>query len=90
MLENEKTELNFNRNRNSVIEVLMQTRVLIAGLQLDPTAYAAGALSLTDAGATGAAGAAGAGGTTVEELIMPASIVVPHELHPEDTAGEEM
>ncbi len=71
----------------------MQTRVLIAGLQLDPTAYAAGALSLTDAGATGAAGAAGAagaGGTTVEELIMPASIVVPHELHPEDTAGEEM
>ncbi len=68
----------------------MQTRVLIAGLQLDPTAYAAGALSLTDAGATGATGAAGAGGTTVEELIMPASIVVPHELHPEDTAGEEM
>lgn len=68
----------------------MQTRVLIAGLQLDPTAYAAGALSLTDAGATGAAGAGGAGGTTVEVLIMPASIVVPHELHPEDTAGEEM
>ena len=65
----------------------MQTRVLIAGLHLDPTAYAAGALSLTDAGATGAAGA---GGTTVEVLIMPASIVVPHELHPEDTAGEEM
>ncbi len=65
----------------------MQTRVKIAGWHLDPTTYAAGALSLTDAGATGAAGA---GGTIVEVLIVPASIVVPHELHPEDTAGEEM
>ncbi len=65
----------------------MQTHEWIAGLHLDPTAYAAGALSLTDAGATGAAGA---GGTTVVVLITPASMVVPQELHPEDTAGEEM
>ena len=58
-------------------------------MQWVQTAYAAGALSLTDAGAAGAAGATGAGGTIVEVLITPASIVVPHELQPDDTAGAE-
>jgi len=43
-------------------------------------------LSLTAAGATGATGA---GGTTVLVLIEPASIVVPHELQP-DEAGAAM
>ena len=65
----------------------MQTSVQSASLQLEPAAYADGALSLTDAGATGAAGA---GGTTVEVLIEPESIVVPQLVHPEDTDGAEM
>jgi len=45
------------------------------------TAYADGALSLTEAGATAGAGA-GAGGTTVVVLIVPAFTVVPQELQP--------
>jgi hypothetical protein len=53
-------------------------------LQSFQTDYAAGALSLTEAGATGAAGA---GGTTVVVLIVPASTVVPQELQP--AAGTE-
>jgi len=60
---------------------------LFADLQ---TAYAAGALSLTEAGAAGAAGAtgaAGAGGTIVVVLIVPASTVVPQELQPDDTVA---
>jgi len=55
----------------------------------EETNYAAGALSLTDAGAAGAAGAgaagagaegAGAGGTAVPVVTEPASTVVPQEL----------
>ena len=48
--------------------------------------YAAGALLLTAAGA-GAAGAAGTAGAAVPELIVPASIVVPQELHPVETGA---
>ena len=48
------------------------------------TAYAAGTLSLTEAGATGAAGTAGA---AVVVLIVPASKVVPQELHPVETGA---
>ena len=48
------------------------------------TAYAAGALSLTDAGAGGAGGTAGA---ALPVLIVPASIVVPQELHPVETGA---
>ena len=44
------------------------------------TAYAAGALSLT--------GAAGTAGAAVVVLIVPASIVVPQELHPVETGAE--
>jgi len=50
-------------------------------LQLLGAAYAAGALSLTEAGAAAGAGA-GAGGTTVVVLIVPAFTVVPQELQP--------
>jgi len=58
------------------------------GLQLLETAYAAGALSLTEAGAAAGAGAAGAGagagagGTTVVVLIVPALTVVPQAPQP--------
>jgi len=57
------------------------------GLQLLETAYAAGALSLTEAGAAAGAGAAGAGagGTTVVVLIVPALTVVPQA--PQPAAG---
>ena len=48
------------------------------------TAYAAGTLSLTEAGAAGAAGTAGA---AVVVLIVPASKVVPQELHPVETGA---
>ncbi len=44
------------------------------------TAYAAGALSLT--------GAAGTAGAPIVVLIVPASIVVPQELHPVETGAE--
>ena len=58
--------------------------ILRTGLQVVQTAYAAGALPLTAAGAGGAAGTAGA---AFPVLIVPASIVVPQELHPVETGA---
>ena len=62
----------------------MHLPFLRAGLQMVQTDYAAGALSLTDAGAAGAAGTAGA---ALPLLIVPASLVVPQELHPVETGA---
>lgn len=56
-------------------------------LQMIQTAYAAGALFITAAGAAGAAGAGGTAGAVFPVLMVPASIVVPQELHPVETGA---